>query len=47
MKYMNRYKILLGLASALLLTSLIMIITGNMESTGPLLILFFMALAFG
>ncbi len=47
MKNLNPYKILLALATALLLISFVMIITRNPESTGPLLILFFMALAFG
>lgn len=43
----NTYKIVLGLAALLLLIALGMIFTGNIELAGPLLIAFFLALAFG
>jgi bile acid:Na+ symporter, BASS family len=41
------YKILLGVSSLLLLVILIMFFSGNLEGTGPLLILFFVLLAAG
>jgi bile acid:Na+ symporter, BASS family len=47
---MNRqlfYKILLGFSSLLLLVILIMVLSGNLAGTGPLLIFFFIMLAAG
>jgi len=41
------YQIVLGIATLLLLIALGMIFTGNIELAGPLLIAFFLALAFG
>ncbi len=41
------YKIALGLAALLLLIALGMIFTGNIETAGPLLVAFFLALAVG
>jgi BASS family bile acid:Na+ symporter len=46
MKKNNIYKILLGFALILLITSLVMVLTGNISRTGPLLILFFITLSF-
>lgn len=45
MKLNNPYKIALGLAAILLIISLFFIFSGNLASSGPLLILFFVSLA--
>ena len=47
MKKMNLYRIALGFALLFLILSLIMVFAGSSSSTGPLLILFFVSLAFG
>jgi bile acid:Na+ symporter, BASS family len=47
MKNMNKYKIALGFAILLLLISLVMIFTGNVASSGPFVIAFFIILSFG
>lgn len=47
MKQLNFYSIAIGLAILCLLTSIIMIINGNIGSSGPVLIGFFVALALG
>ena len=43
----STYKIVVGFALLLLIACLISIFTGNLDKSGPLLILFFMALAIG
>jgi len=47
MKKMTAYRIAIGLAIVLIITSLILTFTGNSASTGPLLIAFFISLAIG
>ena len=47
MKQLNFYSIAIGIAILCLLTSIIMIISGNIGSSGPVLIGFFVALALG
>ena len=47
MKNTNKYTIALGLALLILITALVMILTGNGSKTGPLLIAFFITLSFG
>ena len=44
---MNIYKISIGLAAVCLIAALVMIITGNITQSGPLLIAFFILLAIG
>ncbi|HEX7585931.1 MAG TPA: bile acid:sodium symporter family protein [Prolixibacteraceae bacterium] len=47
MKKINPYQIALGFASLFLILSLAFIFTGNLNESGPLLILFFLSLAIG
>jgi BASS family bile acid:Na+ symporter len=46
MKKINAHKIVLGCAIVFLIISLVMILNGNVAQTGPLLIVFFILLAF-
>ena len=46
MKKINAHKILMGFAIIFLIISLVMILTGNVAQSGPLLIVFFILLAF-
>ena len=46
MKKINTHKILMGFAILFLIISLVMILTGNVAQSGPLLIVFFILLAF-
>jgi len=47
LKQINAYKIALGLAAICLLVALVMILNGSIHLAGPLLIIFFIALAIG
>ena len=47
MKKINTHKIIMGCAVVFLIIALVMILTGNLAQTGPLLIVFFILLAFG
>ena len=47
MRKFNAYKILAGISFATLLIVIIMALSGNFAKTGPLVILFFVTLAFG
>jgi BASS family bile acid:Na+ symporter len=47
MKNINRYKLAMGLAIALLIIALVLILTGNTSIAGPFLILLFISLSFG
>jgi len=47
MKKINAHKIVMGCAFVFLIIALIMVMTGNLASAGPLLIVFFISLAIG